>query len=434
LVGTTSAVQNVTLKNSGMATLTVSSISATGDFAQTNTCGSSVAAGASCSISVTFTPIATGTRTGSVSISDNATGSPQTVSVTGTGASGIAGGTLTVLGPAPRVRHSAVFDLATETMITFGGQNPNVTNFGDVWQLVFNNSLPNTVDWLPVSWTGSTPDARNGQTAVYDATNSLMIVFGGAEGLSSPAPCQNDSWVLQNANGVAGARSWVQLLPAGGPPTPRYLHTAVYDPTSDSMIVFGGSDCNAGYLNDVWILSNANGLGGSPVWTQLAPTGTPPAAREAASAIYDPGSNVMTVYGGDTGGSSVLGDVWTLSNANGIGGTPVWTQLFPTGTAPAARTGHTAVYDSANNRMIIYGGLAASGAVLGDTWVLVGANGLGAPPAWVSLAPTNPGTNKAYHSAVYDPSTNYMTVWAGNISVVPADDHVFILFDANGLP
>jgi hypothetical protein len=63
----------------------------------------------------------------------------------------------------------------------------------------------------------------------------------------------------------------------------------------------------------------------------------------------------------------------------------------------------------------------------------VGANGQGAPPAWLSVSPTNPGTSKAYHSAVYISSLNQMVVWAGDISVVPADDHIFILMDANGL-
>jgi hypothetical protein len=92
LVNTTSAAQSVTLTNSGTAALTISSIGLTGtnasDFAQTNTCpasSSTLAAGAKCTISVTFTPTATGSRTASVSITDNASGSPHTVAVSGTG-------------------------------------------------------------------------------------------------------------------------------------------------------------------------------------------------------------------------------------------------------------------------------------------------------------------------------------------------------------
>jgi Cep192 domain 4 len=90
-VGSTSGVQMVSLSNTGTAALTISSIAITGtnsaDFSQTNTCGASVAAGANCSISVTFKPTATGSRTASVNITDNASGSPQTISLTGAGTS-----------------------------------------------------------------------------------------------------------------------------------------------------------------------------------------------------------------------------------------------------------------------------------------------------------------------------------------------------------
>jgi hypothetical protein len=55
------------------------------DFAQTNNCGSVLAAAASCTINVTFTPTATGTRTGALWITDNAVGSPQAISLSGTG-------------------------------------------------------------------------------------------------------------------------------------------------------------------------------------------------------------------------------------------------------------------------------------------------------------------------------------------------------------
>lgn len=88
-VGTASAAQVVGLTNSGTATLTIASMAITGanpgDFAQTNTCGGSVAAGANCSISVKFNPTATGNRAASVTITDSASGSPHSVALTGTG-------------------------------------------------------------------------------------------------------------------------------------------------------------------------------------------------------------------------------------------------------------------------------------------------------------------------------------------------------------
>jgi Phosphoesterase family/Abnormal spindle-like microcephaly-assoc'd, ASPM-SPD-2-Hydin len=86
-VGSASAAQTVTLSNTGSVALTITSIAGSGDFAETNTCGSFLAAGGNCTISVTFTPTASGTRTGTLSITDNASGSPQSVSLTGTGSS-----------------------------------------------------------------------------------------------------------------------------------------------------------------------------------------------------------------------------------------------------------------------------------------------------------------------------------------------------------
>ncbi|PYU91727.1 MAG: hypothetical protein DMG25_13865, partial [Acidobacteria bacterium] len=88
-VGTTSAAKVSTLTNSGSATLAISSIAISGDYALggLGTCVTSLVTGSSCTISVTFKPTATGTRTGSVTITDSATGSPQKISLTGSGVS-----------------------------------------------------------------------------------------------------------------------------------------------------------------------------------------------------------------------------------------------------------------------------------------------------------------------------------------------------------
>jgi len=89
LTGTTSVARSETLANVGNASLSISGIAIgganPGDFAQTNTCGSSLAVAANCTISVTFTPSAGGSRSASLNVTDNASGSPQVVSLTGTG-------------------------------------------------------------------------------------------------------------------------------------------------------------------------------------------------------------------------------------------------------------------------------------------------------------------------------------------------------------
>jgi len=89
IINTTSPSQNVTLTNTGTSSVSITSITVPTKYTQTNTCGSSLAAGKSCTISVSFAPTGTGTFTGNVSVTDNATGSPQTVKLTGTAIRGI---------------------------------------------------------------------------------------------------------------------------------------------------------------------------------------------------------------------------------------------------------------------------------------------------------------------------------------------------------
>jgi parallel beta-helix repeat protein len=84
-VGTTSASQPVTLRNTGGAPLAINVITTSGDFAQTNNCQNPLPAGQSCTINVTFTPVVAGSRSGNLTIFTNAAGSPHNVTLSGTG-------------------------------------------------------------------------------------------------------------------------------------------------------------------------------------------------------------------------------------------------------------------------------------------------------------------------------------------------------------
>lgn len=84
-VGTPSSAQTITVTNSGNGALTMTSVAATGDFAQTNNCTSVAASGGTCAIQVTFTPTTSGNRTGTLTLTDSAANSPQLVSLTGSG-------------------------------------------------------------------------------------------------------------------------------------------------------------------------------------------------------------------------------------------------------------------------------------------------------------------------------------------------------------
>lgn len=87
-VGGSSTAQRLTLSNTGTAALTLTSLTASGPFSVTHDCGGSVAAGASCTVQVSFAPTATGAATGSLSLVSNSATAPQAVALTGTGVNG----------------------------------------------------------------------------------------------------------------------------------------------------------------------------------------------------------------------------------------------------------------------------------------------------------------------------------------------------------
>jgi phospholipase C/archaellum component FlaF (FlaF/FlaG flagellin family) len=85
-VGSPSGAKGVTISNFGTTTMSINSIVINGsEFTKTTSCGSSVKAGETCTIGVTFTPSATGLRTGTLTITDSDVTSPQVVNLSGTG-------------------------------------------------------------------------------------------------------------------------------------------------------------------------------------------------------------------------------------------------------------------------------------------------------------------------------------------------------------
>jgi hypothetical protein len=86
VLGTTSAAKVVRLTNTGTSTLNISNITINGDFAiSSKTCGTTLTASNSCTVSVTFTPTVIGVRNGTLTFNDDAANNPQTVALTGTG-------------------------------------------------------------------------------------------------------------------------------------------------------------------------------------------------------------------------------------------------------------------------------------------------------------------------------------------------------------
>jgi hypothetical protein len=134
-VGSASATQNVTVTNTGTLAATVSGVTVNGDFSQTNTCGTSIAAGGSCTVTVTFRPTATGTRTGTVTVSSNATNPSLSVALSGTGGT-VSSANLAAGKPTSQSGQSQ----------TYGSGNVTDGNASSYWESV-NNAWP---QWVQV--------------------------------------------------------------------------------------------------------------------------------------------------------------------------------------------------------------------------------------------------------------------------------------------
>jgi len=190
-IGTMSAAKTVTLKNTGTTSLTITAIAIAdtnaGDFAQTHTCGTSLSAGASCSVSLTFKPTASGTRTAALRVSDNAPGSPQQVALGGTGT------------PAK----------LSATSLSFGTVAIGTTSPGKAVTLTNVGATPFTISGIAMTGTDAGDFAQThtcGSSLAAGASCSISVTF-------KPTASGARSAALRVTDNAAGSP---QQVPLGG--------------------------------------------------------------------------------------------------------------------------------------------------------------------------------------------------------------------------
>jgi nucleoside-specific outer membrane channel protein Tsx len=176
-LNTTSAPKTVTLKNTGNATLDISTITISGDFAiYANTCGATLAAGKTCKLKVTFTPTQLGARTGTLTFTDNAPNSPQTVPLSGTG---VPQATLTparatyakqLVGTTSPAK---TFTLTNNQLVTLTGIAISTTGDFAVSSTTCGSSLAaKSKCTINVTFTPTQTGARTGQLSVSDSASN----------------------------------------------------------------------------------------------------------------------------------------------------------------------------------------------------------------------------------------------------------------------
>jgi N-acetylneuraminic acid mutarotase len=262
--------------------------------------------------------------------------------------------------------HTAVWT-GTEFIVWGGFDGERYVNTGGRLNPALNT-------WIPVS-TNAAPAGRTGHSAVW--TGTQMIIWGGTSTNSL------------NSGGRYNPASdtWTATAP-GGAPLARYNHSAVW--TGDSMIIWGGADANfrntGGRYNPI-----AN------TWS-ATPTAGAPSARSEHAAIWT--GNEMVVWGGVGGTPASPIPLSTGARYNPASNS--WAAL-PAGGAPAARTGHKAVWSGAE--MLVWGGTDfATNLNTGGRYQVIS-------NSWSDITTNNAPSPRVEHTAVWDGTR--MIVWGG---------------------
>jgi DNA-binding beta-propeller fold protein YncE len=413
-VGTASAVQTFTLSNTGTAALTIAGIAIgganPGDFPQTNTCGSSLAAAGSCTISVKFDPAATGTRTASVIVTDSSfdvTGSTQTSTLSGTGTAA----TPAVASVSPNA--------GTGLTQTFTGVYSDPNGIGDLnnVRILFNTSvtgvnacyalyypatnalyLENNADngtAGPIT-PGSSSTLSNSQctlngtgSSVSSSGDNLTVnfaitfssTFTGLKNtyLYATGATASSGWIEKGTwnTGIAGPPAVVSLTPASGTGLTQTF-TAVY---SDPK---GLSD-----LTNVRLLVNTAVNGANACYLFYYP---------ANNSIYlENNADNGTVGPLTPGSSSSISNSQCTINGAGSSFSTSGTNL----TVNFSITFNSAFEGLKNTYLYATGATAASGWIEKGAWAPVSAG----PPAVVSLTPASgSGLTQTFGAVYSDPN------------------------------
>ncbi|MGC9292490.1 MAG: choice-of-anchor D domain-containing protein [Acidobacteriaceae bacterium] len=209
---TTSAPQTVTVTNTSTVALLVSSVTASGDFGETNNCTGTIAPSGSCQVQVAFAPTATGTLTGVLTVFANVPGGQQTVSLTGTG-----------VAPPQMVLEP--------TVLNFGNQVLNTTSSAQ--QLTISNTGGEAVSLTSETVTGSFAIQTNtcGSSLAPQTGCTLAITFtptqaGPSSGVLTVVTAQGTQTVALSGTGEDPATDTLAPLSLSFAPTQEFTASA----------------------------------------------------------------------------------------------------------------------------------------------------------------------------------------------------------------
>ncbi len=294
----------------------------------------------------------------------------------------------------PHFHVAGAMDTTNHQWYFYGGKDKSddIVNF--VGKVDLSNADINQASHGNVAVTGALE--RYGAIGAYrpKGDDSAVYWIGGGD---NDGTGQDDVQVFNIKN-----NTWGAVTPNGALPA-RLFHAGAYDPDHDAIVVHGGTNqCRADGKDlddqapeyDPGACKGAN-LGTSfltfdPTSGALSWQGGPsggPGQVYGHSMVYDSAGKRMLVFGGTTDGSRAKADVYQLDLSDPNLGNASWSKLTTGGRTPSARFFHSAAYDKANNRMVVYGGVTreaftTSENTASDTFVL----DLGqTPPSWSDL-------------------------------------------------
>lgn len=277
------------------------------------------------------------------------------------------------------------------SMFNFGGRGVNSS--GSALSTYFNsldayNPTSNTWTNLSAQGDATAPSNRFRPAMAYDPIGNRIVVFGGSE---APGDAQSDCYAFD-----LGTNTWSQIAnptPGTTGPSARFDAQMAYDPTTASLILFGGDGPASGAgdrLGDTWLL-NGN------TWVQLSPANSPSARALHAITTRTAPYNDIVLVGGRDAANTINDETWRWD-----GGNTNWVQITPVNsTAPVSWAGGSGiVYDSVR-----------------EVVVMIGGTGTGAAPSNTTAA--------GGWSSEYDCVTNEWRAYGDSTTSQDADDPVW---------
>jgi len=220
----------------------------------------------------------------------------------------------------------------------------------------------------------------------YDPVNERVVMFGGG----TMTGVREDTWMY-----VYATNTWTQLHPVSNP-LGRNDASMVHYPITNCMILFGGWGPALGWGDDTWIFNCT-----TDEWTEVTPDNSP-APRSSSNMVYDSTNNVVILFGGYAEGGGTLDDTWSYSVTENV-----WTEMSST-VHPCSRYGHCMIYDSNNDRTVLFSGNSIDG-MNADQWEYnYTAN------VWTELFQSPTPLGRKWGTMVYDPDMNRGILFGGD--------------------